>query len=227
MSEYACFDIDGTLSRGPLITRFIDNEHGVGFLQPNAHREILDLVKEYRNGAIDYEAMVQALLTAHANGLRGRNLNDARRLARDFLVPGDASLFRTFSRPVIGLLRDKHPLLAVTAEPRYMALAVAKHLGLHGVRSSEYEIASDGTFTGGIQVNLADSEAKTATLADATIAYAFGDTEGDAAILERARFPYCVNPSPQLGALALQNDWKVYDGDQPQIIADVARTLIK
>lgn len=221
----SCFDIDGTLSEGLLFVPLVRSEHENGHLSDDALTQINELLVAYKVGDLEYEDAVEKLLQAHAEGLQGEEHQDLKKHAESFLKTHENELFYKSGKEVIRILKAKHKLLVVTAEPQYLAEAVA---GLHGVEqylSSNYA-ESEGKFTGEVERSLAYRSTKADLLQGYDIEYAFGDSEGDLGMLSNARYPYCINPTEGLDAFARERNWRVFDGNDTEgIMESVKETL--
>ena len=209
--KLATFDIDKTLSRQFLITPIIQSEEESGFVASGTHERSMRVLEAVKSGQLEYEEAAHNLLVVHAEGLKGQRIADLGKHARDYLGK-HAELFRSFAVPTTKLLRSTHELVAVTAEPEYMARAVAETLGIDRVISSEYEVC-EGVFTGKLAVSLAHRSEKRRLIGDLRPDLAFGDSAGDIEMLEHAHNAFCISPDAVLLAKAQACGWKVFDGD--------------
>jgi phosphoserine phosphatase len=215
----SCFDIDGTLSEGMLFVPLVKSEHESGYLTDDAFAQLTELLVAYKSGGLEYEDAVEQLLQAHARGLRGEKHQELKRHAEGFLRAHEIELFYKFGREVIQILRTEHRLFAVTAEPQYLAEAVADMYGIHGHISSVYA-EMDGSFTGEVERSLAHRTAKASLIQDYTIEFAFGDSEGDIDMLENAKYAYAISPTEGLKNFANERNWQVFDGNDTKSIVD-------
>lgn len=221
----ACFDIDGTLAKGMLFVPLMKSEYESGFLGNDSFQNIQELLGKYKSGEITYEAAVDSLLVAHAEGLKGASYEAVRTHAETFLREDERHLFRGFGRVAIDLLRADQQLLVVTAEPQYLADAVGSLFGMNGYISSEYGVVQD-VFTGAVTKSLAHRSAKLEALRSYDVSYAFGDSEGDIDMLEQADQPFCISPTPGLRDEAEARNWPMYDGENTEeIIEGIKQTL--
>lgn len=207
----AVFDIDKTLSREFLIVPIIRAEEGEGLLSSGTFNEVRRLLAALKNGDIEYEDAAHQVLVAHAAGLQGRRIDELHEHARVFLQQ-HTELFRHFGSQVMRLLQPTHRLIAVTAEPAYMASAVAETLKMDGVLSSEYA-THKGRFTSEITCSLAHRTEKRRLIGDLRPDFAFGDSAGDIEMLAHAYHAFCISPDTALTAEARANNWKIFNGD--------------
>ena len=223
--QISCFDIDGTLSEGLLFVPLVRSEHDSGHLGDEAFAQINELLVAYKAGDLEYEYAVEQLLQAHAGGLLGENHQDLKLHAEKFLQAHEKELFHKFGREVMQVLRAEHRLFVVTAEPQYLAEAVADMYGMHGHISSIYA-EKDGKFTGEVERSLAHRTAKASLVQDYDIEFAFGDSEGDIDMLGSAKHSYAISPTKGLEAVAKERSWWVFDGnDTLSIIDSIKKTL--
>jgi phosphoserine phosphatase len=221
----SCFDIDGTLSEGLLFVPLVKSEHDSGQLGDEAFAQINELLMAYKSGDLEYEDAVERLLQAHAGGLRGEKYQDLKQHAENFLQAHEKELFHKFGREVIQLLGPEHTLFVVTAEPQYIAEAVADMYGMHGHISSIY-VEKDGKFTGEVERSLAHRSAKASLIQDYDIEFAFGDSEGDIDMLGNAKHSYAISSTESLEKVAKERNWQVFDGnDTKGIIDSISRSL--
>jgi phosphoserine phosphatase len=213
----SCFDIDGTLAKGMLFVPLMKSEHESGYLTIESFHTIQVLLGKYKSGEIAYEDAVEQLLVTHAEGLKGVSYEAVRTHAETFLLRNEHDLFRKFGRAAVDLLHVDQKLFVVTAEPQYLADAVADMYGMDGYISTEYGVEG-GSFTGIVKKSLAHRLAKLATLEPYDVRYAFGDSEGDIDMLRRAAHPFCISPTPGLRSEAEKRQWRIYDGDDTESI---------
>jgi phosphoserine phosphatase len=220
--KLAVFDIDKTLSREFLVTPIIKSEEESGLIASGTYAKSLELLLAIKSGHLEYEDAAHRLLVVHAEALKGQRVADIEKHTRDYLGK-HAELFHSFSVPTMKLLRPTHELVVVTAEPEYMARAVAETLGMDGVLSSEYEVRA-GVFTGKLAVSLAHRSEKRRLIGDLRPNIAFGDSAGDIEMLEHAHNAFCISPDAALMAKAQQRGWRVFDGDSD---AEIVLSSIK
>ena len=219
----ACYDIDGTLSKGMLFVPLIASEHTQGFLDDSTYDDLTDLLAQYKQGVIDYETAVERLIITHARGIEGQSEITLRDHASAFLHEQESTLLRAFGKQVIELLRATHTQIAVTAEPQYLAQAVVDFYELDGYVSTQYEV-KDALFAGTVTQSLAHRSAKLSKLESMDVEYAFGDSEGDIEMLRMATHAFCVEPTPGLEEVAKTADWAIYRDDM-ELVDAVRGTL--
>lgn len=221
----AAFDIDNTLTNTFLILPVMQSERNKGLLATDSYDTALAHLSALKRGEADYETTAHAILTAHANGLKGRQYAELKEHAHEF-VRSHPQLMRAFAVKVMGILRQSHELIAVTAEPEYMASAVVALLGMDRALTSRFTTKA-GVFTGDVDISLAHRSEKRRIIGTMHPQIAFGDSAGDIEMLTHARTAYCISPDDALKQEAEKQNWLVFDGDQDedQIIASVRTSI--
>lgn len=219
----ACYDIDGTLAKGMLVIPLIMSEHSHGILSETTFIKLNNILEQYKSGDITYEVAAQQLLETHAAGLKDQTQSVLETHADKF-VQKNTALFRSFGKGVIELLRSRYTQVIVTSEPQYLAKAIASYYGADEVLSTQYEVV-DGRFTGKISSSLASRESKLEALRGHEVAYAFGDSESDIEMLRMSANAYCINPTDGLRRVGVESGWKIYDGNDMEIVEDIRQKL--
>jgi phosphoserine phosphatase len=207
----AAFDIDNTLTNTFLVVPVMKSERDNGLLDSNSFDAAMDQLAAFRRNEIDYETAAHGLMTSHAQGLAGKSYNALKEHAHQFIT-SHPEFVRPFARQVMDVLRPTHELVAVTAEPEYMASAVIALLGMDRALTSRYAVASS-IFTGEIDVSLAHRDEKRRILGSMRPDIAFGDSAGDIEMLAHAHNAYCISPDAALKEEAQKHDWRIFDGD--------------
>lgn len=218
--ELACFDIDETLSKSRIYLEVIKSENEAGFVANDYLKKINQVLADYKDGQIDYEETVLRVINFHAESLKGQKYSDLKAHADEF-ISNSNDKFRKFAEPVMNLLSGKIITAVVTAEPQYLAESIRKFLDIDKAFSTIFEV-QNGVFNGKIENSLAASEDKTNVLESYSIVLAFGDSEGDVAMLEKAKHAFCISPTPGLRRAAEQNNWQIYnDNEDERVISNV------
>lgn len=217
----AVFDIDNTLTNIFLVLPIMKSERDYGLLSSGAYDAAFEHLSALKRGDVDYETAAHGVLASHAHGLSGENYEELKQHAHEF-VRVHPELIRAFAKKAMSLLHSTHELVAVTAEPEYMASAVTALLGMDRALTSRYVIKS-GIFTGDIDVSLAHRDEKRRILGSMRPDIAFGDSAGDIEMLRHAHNAYCISPDDALRREAEKQNWEIFDGDQDEteIIASV------
>jgi phosphoserine phosphatase len=223
--KIATFDIDKTLSKEFLITPIIQSEEKSELVVSGTYEKSMEILGDVKSGWLEYEDAAHRLLVVHAQGLKGQRVSILEAHTREYLGR-HTELFRGFGVPVMKMLGATHELIAVTAEPEYMARSVVQTLGMDKALASQYEVAS-GLFTGRVAISLAHRSEKRRLIGGLRPDVAFGDSAGDIEMLEHSHNAYCISPDAVLSAKAKECDWKVFNGDTDteMILASIQECL--
>lgn len=209
----ALFDIDQTLYDGFMLLNFANYQAQEGMLAQESLSVLQKDLSQYQHKELDYETFAKILLVDWARGLRGLSYTDVLRQARQFLQ-GEKNNFYPFTKGVTRLVNKTHDIYLVTGEPQFLAEATAELYPTSGYIASGFEVKDD-FFTGKVSRALARREDKLTALNNLLEKYplhnslAFGDSEGDIAMLEVVGHPFCINPSEGLRIHATNNNWSV------------------
>ncbi len=211
----ATFDIDNTLTNAFLAVPVMKSELDHGLLDSDAFDAAMAQLAAFRRNEIDYETAAHGLLTSHAQGLSGKSYDTLKDHAHQF-VESHPELIRPFARQVMSVLRQTHELVAVTAEPEYMASAVVALFGMDRALASRYSVDA-GLFTGKVDLSLAHRDEKRRIIGPMRPNIAFGDSAGDIEMLALARTAYCISPDAELRRKAQASNWNMFDGDRETV----------
>jgi phosphoserine phosphatase len=214
--KVAIFDCDGTLWNG---------DSGFGFMEwtlkrdmfPRSTKEHLDLrYHAYMDGKVSEVDMCGEMVQIYA-GIREEELRAAAALyVGEFLPP---RAFAEMAALVTALNKAGVELWAVSSTNKWVVTEGARFFGIpeEHVLAAEVRVAN-GIITREI-VDVPTDECKAAALQRAGFEHpdaVFGNSVHDLAMLEIARNPFPINPSPGLMEAAAKNGWGYF---QPEIAA--------
>lgn len=209
MKNYAAFDADGTLFRGfsilPVYDRFVDE----GYITSDAHGYFLEPFRSYIGEDISYGDFVRLTLRNAAQVVKGKSVDTAEQIAS--LHFQEAEWFSYVQPTLIQLCVVGVEPVLVTAEPQFIASAVANKLEIKQSRSSLFS-CTNGLFDGLVELALGSAAKAEALrgLGVENIHYAFGDSEGDIGMLSLAKLgSFCIQPSDELLIIANERQWTV------------------
>jgi phosphoserine phosphatase len=222
MKKIACYDIDQTLAKGFIIrelTKFLQDNNAI---PKNTSGKMDQLLLQLKSGLCTYETAAERTLTLIAESVRGQKPSILHQLCLLYMNDHD---FNTFAKPTIALTAQSLENVIVTSEPRFMAQAVGKYLGINRVICSDFEAEND-LYTGRVSKSLVPPAAKLNALSDFEIIIAFGDSDSDLDMLQKAKYPICINPSGTLKRHANKNRWPTFYGiDTTQIMGYLSNVL--
>ena len=211
----AAFDLDGTVLRGQSGALWAWHLAGRRLVPARTALRVATLVVRYRRGAaLDYDRLAAELLA----GFSGRPIADFEGLIDPFVEDRLVPTVRREARATMARRRAEgcHVVLASAALAPLVARMAAR-LPADGWIATELAPPIDGTFAGRLAGPVRHGAAKVEALrahGDARFARwhledAFTDHESDLALLEAARRPTAVNPSPGLKRVARERGWPI------------------
>jgi phosphatidylglycerophosphatase C len=207
----AAFDLDGTLTEGGSVVRWLTAVAG----RPSVRRAVLANLGHLAVGAVRSGGSADAAKEGlFGDVLAGRPLDAVVAASAEF---ADDHL-RTHVRPeilerLVAHLDHNHVVVIVSASPALYVQRIADSLGAHGAAATDLAVDADGTLTGGYDgANcrgteklrkvraLLDQLGVGATGPDRPL-YAYGNSRGDLALLSAADRPVDVSKLGKLGRL--------------------------
>ncbi len=215
--QVAVFDCDGTLWSGDAGETFFNWEIETGLVSAEIGRAMRARYAEYRAGKVSEDDMCGEMVTMH-KGIPEEVLMQA---ASEFMTrsfPG--KVFPEMRDLVHRLREDGCDVWAVSSSNEWVIRAGVKQFGipddriLAGKVDLEHGIATDRL------VRLPSGPGKPRALnqvAGKNVDAAFGNSRWDTEMLAAAKYPFAINPNPDLEALARQRGWTIYfpDGTRP------------
>jgi len=208
--KVAVFDCDGTLWGGDAGYGFLAWTLEQGLVSRSTHDWIDTRYRDYRAGNVSEVAMCAEMVQVYA-GLRDAELRDAAARYVDEFVR--KNIFEELFELVARMRKAGVELWAVSSTNRWVIAEGMRDFGIPGERILAAEVrVKDGLITSEI-VDVPTDEAKAAALQRAGLPRpdaVFGNSIHDLAMLEMARCPFPVNPSPSLVEAAAKNGWGYY-----------------
>ena len=205
----AAFDLDGTLTDGGSVVRWLSAVAGGGTTRRAIVRRAVPLLSgAVRSGAAADRAK-ESLFVAL---LAGRAIDDVEAVSASF---AESHLRRALRPEIVARLEahlDRgHAVVVVSASPSLYVSRIASALGAHGSAATDLA-ASDGTLTGRYEGANCRGEEKLrkvrallerlgAPRSDARPLYAYGNSRGDLRLLQAADRPVDVSRLGRLGRL--------------------------
>jgi len=207
----AAFDLDGTLTHGGSVVRWLSAVCGADAVRGALSRQAVRLVGgAIRSGQAADEAK-EALFTSL---LAGRALDDVTAVSSTF---AEAHLRRAVRPEVVSRLAEHldlgHVVVVVSASPSVYVARIAAALGAHGAAATDLAVDDEGALTGRYDGANCRGEEKLrkvrALLGSLGVAdtgatrplYAYGNSRGDLRLLAAADRPVDVSRLGRLGRL--------------------------
>ena len=206
----AVFDFDGTLWPGDAGSGFMHWTIATGLLPGPATRQILDRHAMYHRGEVD-EITICGEMTSIYSGLSERALRDS--AARYFADHVRPRLYPAMVALVQELQDSGVEVWAVSSTNNWMIEEGVRELRIPPSRVLAACVAvEDGRVTADI-LDIPSDEGKAAALHRVGLTHpdaVFGNSVHDFQMLQMARMPFPVNPSPALAARAAELGWPVF-----------------
>ncbi len=205
--KVAVFDCDGTLWSGDAGYGFMAWSLEQGLVSRSTNDWIDTRYRAYSAGDVSEAAMCGEMVQMYA-GLRDSELRDAAARYVDEFVRG--RVFAEIAALVEKMRRAGIEIWAVSSTNRWVVAEGLRDFGISEERILAAEVrVNDGIITSEI-VDVPTDEAKAVALKRVGLPApdaVFGNSIHDLAMLEMARCPFPVNPSPALLEAAAKNGW--------------------
>jgi phosphoserine phosphatase len=220
--KVAVFDCDGTLWSGDAGTGFLAWSIEQGLVSRSTSDWLDRRYEEYRAGRVREEIICGEVVQIYA-GLREEELRAAaaqyvQQFVRGFEFPEMVSL-------VAALRRAGVEIWAVSSTNKWVIGAAVRDFDIPEERVLAVEMRVTGGVIGSEIVDVPSGEGKARALRRVGLPApdaVFGNSIHDLAMLEMARRPFPVNPSPALLEAAARNGWGYF---QPQSAEGVSSAL--
>jgi HAD superfamily hydrolase (TIGR01490 family) len=208
--EIAVFDCDGTLWSGDAGRDFFYWEIERGLVSPEVAKAMLERYRLYELGEVDEEAMCAEMVTMN-RGVPVRELNAAAEEFFDQVVT--PRIFPEMQELTRQLADQGCELWAVSSTNDWVVETGATRFGF----DREHVLAAcvhtaDGRATGRL-IRVPTDELKVVAIREVIgkpVNGVFGNSVHDQAMLEIAKYPFCINPNPDLVKIAKARSWPIY-----------------
>lgn len=212
-AKFYLFDMDHTLIQADCDVTWKQFAVAHGLAPETALAEADRFFDDYNAGCLDLELFHEFQFREFAGNTVERMAELAEQHFKEFI----ADRIYPDAVKLIGELRSAGiPVGILTSTNSVIATPVARAFGIDLVLGTRLELR-DGRYTGRIsgiygvgpgKVEIAAAELERRGLSFAELAY-YGDSINDRYILDACGFPYTVNPSASLRALAEQAHWPI------------------
>jgi phosphoserine phosphatase len=206
----AVFDCDGTLWSGDAGADFFYWEIERGIISREAGERARARYKEYEAGVIGEEQMCGEMVTMN----RGVSHEALQRVAEEFFDEVVRHrIFPELQELTERLGQQRCELWAVSSTNNWVVEAGAARFGI----ARDHVLAAcvhleDGCATDRL-IRVPTDELKALAIREVIgkpMEAVFGNSVHDQAMLEMAKWPFCVNPNPDLEQVARERGWPVY-----------------
>lgn len=208
--QLAVFDCDGTLWSGDAGFGFFEWELNRGLVSDDVVRSAWARYAEYLAGKVSEDDMCAEMVTLN----RGLLEADVMRAAEEFFNAKMVSGFFPEVRDLVFRLHESGcEVWAVSSTSEWVIQAGMKHFGIPANRIlAAAVVTEDGKVTDQV-VRVPSGKGKPLAIREViarTPDAVFGNSIWDADMLEIARHPFAINPTPELLAIAAGRGWPVY-----------------
>lgn len=206
----AVFDCDGTLWNGDAGVGFMNWSVEAGLLSRDASGWLDARYRLYRQGKVSEVEICGEMVQVYA-GLRDEELHRA--AARYFAAHVEAQIFPEMQKLIADLRAAGTEIWAVSSTNNWVIEEGVRRFGipLDRVVAARVKI-KDGVITSDL-VPVPTDEGKAVALRGLGISApdaVYGNSIHDVAMLELARHPFPVNPTPDLAEMSAQRGWAVF-----------------
>lgn len=206
----AVFDYDGTLWPGDAGSGFMEWSIRTGLLDPDRANWLTERHRAYREGCVD-EVTICGEMVGIYQGLSEAAVRQSARAY--FAAEVEPHLFPELAGLVRALKRNGTELWAVSSTCNWVIEEGLRTLEIAPNRVLATCVESEDDVLTGRLIDVPSGEAKAAALRRVGLPRpdaVFGNSIHDAAMLQMARRPFPVNPTPALQAYAAEHGWPVY-----------------
>lgn len=215
--EIAVFDCDGTLWSGDAGRDFFYWEMEREMIGPEVAGAMRERYRLYEAGIVDELAMCGEMVTMHD----GLSIADLYRAAEEFVeevvVP---RIFPDMLELAWRLAESGCELWAVSSTNNWVVEVGAKRFGIPPDKVLAACVHAEGGLATGRLHRVPTDELKAVAIREVIgkpVHGVFGNSIHDQAMLELARYPFAVNPNPDLHEVAKARNWTVHwpNGSRP------------
>lgn len=206
----AVFDCDGTLWSGDAGADFYYWEIERGLVTPDVARWAIQRYEEYKAGQVNEEQMCGEMVTMN-RGVSHERLQQAAREFFDEVV--SHRIFPELLDLTHRLAEQGCELWAVSSTNNWVVEAGAEGFGIPRERILAACVHIENGLASDRLIRVPTDELKAASIREVIgrpMEAVFGNSVHDHAMLELAKWPFCVNPNADLELIARKRGWPVY-----------------
>jgi len=210
---------------GHSIFDLIQDQEKSGFIEKGLWNIILGLLDKYKKGELNYKQAADEMLVQYSKYLEGKKYEDVLNYNLDFIEKNKNNIFPYFNN-LVSKLQVTHDLYFITTNFDFTAEAFTKKFALNGFLSSKTKI-EDGKIKGEIALSLGGNKGIVAELLNKygkDGSMAVGDSENDADMLDKVKYPLVMEPNEKLEQIAKAKNWEVVNRNT---ITDIIMTHVK
>jgi phosphoserine phosphatase len=212
----AVFDCDGTLWSGDAGADFFYWEIERGFVTPEVARWAQERYDGYKAGRVSEEQICGEMVTMN-RGVAHEKLRSAAREFFDEVV--SHRIFPELQELTRRLIEQGCELWAVSSTNDWVVEVGAARFGIPRERILAACVEVEDGLASDRLIRVPTDELKVVAIREVIgkpMEAVFGNSVHDQAMLEIAKWPFCVNPNPDLEQVAQERNWPVY---WPSVVA--------
>jgi phosphoserine phosphatase len=206
----AVFDCDGTLWSGDAGADFFYWEIERALVSPEVAQWAHGRYEEYKAGRVSEEQICGEMVTMN----RGVSHNKLQQAAREFFDEVVAHrIFPELQELTRKLIEQGCELWAVSSTNNWVVEVGGERFGIPRERILAACVHVENGLASDRLVRVPTDELKAVVIREVIgkpTEAVFGNSVHDVAMLELARWPFCVNPNPDLERIAQERGWPVY-----------------
>ena len=208
--QIAVFDCDGTLWSGDSGRDFFYWEIEHGLVNRDVAESMLERYRLYELGEVDELAMCGEMVTMHDGLPIAPIYAAAEQFFREVVSP---RIFPDMQELTRRLAESGCELWAVSSTNDWVVEAGAKRFGIPPERVLAASVHTDDGLATDRLRRVPTDELKAVAIREVIgkpVNGVFGNSIHDQAMLEIASHPFCINPNPDLEAVAKLRNWPIY-----------------
>ncbi len=206
----AVFDCDGTLWSGDAGADFFYWEIERGIVSREVGEWARARYKEYEAGSVSEEQMCGEMVTLN-RGISHQALQRAAQVFFDEVVRH--RIFPELQELTLRLKQQGCELWAVSSTNNWVVETGAERFGIESDRILAACVQLEGGKVSDLLIRVPTDELKAVAIREVIgkpMEAVFGNSVHDQAMLEMAKYPFCVNPNPDLEQVARERGWPMY-----------------
>jgi phosphoserine phosphatase len=206
----AVFDCDGTLWSGDAGADFFYWEIERGLISPEMGERARARYQDYQAGIIGEEQMCGDMVTIN-RGLSHERLQRAAEKFFNQIV--NSRIFPEMQELTERLIKQGCELWAVSSTNNWVVEVGAARFGIPLERVLAASVHIENGNASDRLIRVPTDELKAVAIREVIgkpMEAVFGNSVHDQAMLEMAKWPFCVNPNPDLEQIARERGWTVY-----------------
>jgi HAD superfamily hydrolase (TIGR01490 family) len=206
MNIAAFLDIDGTLYRNSLMIEHFKKLVKYEVVDPGVwHTSVKDAFVEWRKRVGEYEDYMLELVDIYYEALRGRREADLEFISNQVINLNGDIVYKYTRNQILWHQSQGHKVFFISGSPEFLVKKMAQKYEIDGYRGTGYLTDQEGRYTGEV-IPMWDSDSKNKAIDELTQqynidldkSYAYGDTNGDYAMLIKVGHPVAINPAKEL-----------------------------